>query len=668
MNFVRNVSRKAVSAVSVASLVFGALVATTTAANAAAPSNNDFASATVLNATSPTLTGQTNAEATVQTNEYVGTRSGANAWSKTVWYSWTPTASGSSTIDICTAGFKSVIAVYANPGALPTTTPGTANIAENTGCSGTNGAKLTVTVASGTTYLIQIGGNSGGGINSGVFTLNISAPGATPVPTYTLLDRVTICHRTHATTNPYRIITVSASSIVKADNTINGHGKHATDARRYDPTLYGVFDSTKTYKANAKLWGDIIPPFKDATTGGVFNGLNWYWDNPVTTDTTFDKTEFGSVTVDGTNATAQAAVDLCKGSKGQLTAKQYFELERKSGEKRKDILDEIKETDDLEADPNSKESGPLEKELPAREGPKSEPTNPIAQSLSGNVWLDINRNGFQEDNEPDMANIRVAVNNGEAPVAMGGAFAGFGTGRKYISEKFGFNPLNSALDYGINQFGSVITSIRSLLGMATSYVVYTDKNGYYIFKNLASGAWYATGSVPDGLGVTYDSSGVSDATADTVVPAGGHAFTWIGLVGDESTGIKSTVKNPDGSLATKQVVLTSAGTDGKFCSADDVNYVLTPVNGVIEMTGITAGNYYIRQIGDTATLGDLTIVSGQIYSTTINTKAGMRCPVLAATGAGGVDTKSALALLLVVLGLVATVAGQASRRKYKATL
>lgn len=37
-------------------------------------------------------------------------------------------------------------------------------------------------------------------------------------------EKVTICHRTHATTNPYRMITVSMSSIVGNGNSGNGHG------------------------------------------------------------------------------------------------------------------------------------------------------------------------------------------------------------------------------------------------------------------------------------------------------------------------------------------------------------------------------------------------------------------------------------------------------------
>jgi hypothetical protein len=84
------------------------------------------------------------------------------------------------------------------------------------------------------------------------------------------------------------------------------------------------------------------------------------------------------------------------------------------------------------------------------------------------------------------------------------------------------------------------------------------------------------------------------------VPAGGIAFTWIGLMGDSSTGINALVFNPDGTLANKDVVITSSGTDGIFCNEDDVNFILTPVNGRISLSGISSSSYYVAQIGSTA--------------------------------------------------------------------
>ena len=93
-------------------------------------------------------------------------------------------------------------------------------------------------------------------------------------------DKVTICHRTHATTNPYVRITVAQRSVG------NGNSKHGGGAHDvWATSLYGskpnpnVYDSTKTYPANDKKWGDIIA-FTDvsgnALTGNALQvaGLN----------------------------------------------------------------------------------------------------------------------------------------------------------------------------------------------------------------------------------------------------------------------------------------------------------------------------------------------------------------------------------------------------------
>ena len=50
-------------------------------------------------------------------------------------------------------------------------------------------------------------------------------------------EKVTICHRTHATTNPYRQITVSMSSIVGNGNSGNGHGDTTPGGGQDDPDV-----------------------------------------------------------------------------------------------------------------------------------------------------------------------------------------------------------------------------------------------------------------------------------------------------------------------------------------------------------------------------------------------------------------------------------------------
>lgn len=102
-------------------------------------------------------------------------------------------------------------------------------------------------------------------------------------------NKITICHRTHSVTNPYRKITVNKSSI--ADDITSatpvagkrGHGQISHN--EYSTVLYpsgkpnpNVFNPSMNYTpAPEKLWGDIIPDKLDG--GGSHNaaamGLNY---------------------------------------------------------------------------------------------------------------------------------------------------------------------------------------------------------------------------------------------------------------------------------------------------------------------------------------------------------------------------------------------------------
>ncbi|MEY3679845.1 MAG: hypothetical protein RL547_457, partial [Actinomycetota bacterium] len=99
----------------------------------------------------------------------------------------------------------------------------------------------------------------------------------------------TICHRTSATTNPYRKITVSARAIFKQDldefTAVNSKHPNAHNGARagltltYDAngnTTNNVFDPIFNYPANDKRWGDIIPPYtEDEPLKSDDDSLNW---------------------------------------------------------------------------------------------------------------------------------------------------------------------------------------------------------------------------------------------------------------------------------------------------------------------------------------------------------------------------------------------------------
>ena len=124
-------------------------------------------------------------------------------------------------------------------------------------------------------------------------------------------SKVTICHRTHATTNPYRRITVANSAVQNAR-----HGGHTIPVGSTNPAVY---DSSFSYAANNKNWGDVIP---GATNGGsAYNGsasiaLNW---------------------------TTQGQAIFFGGSCGAMTASQFYQAELAAGQTPADIIADLNE-------------------------------------------------------------------------------------------------------------------------------------------------------------------------------------------------------------------------------------------------------------------------------------------------------------------------------------
>ena len=97
-------------------------------------------------------------------------------------------------------------------------------------------------------------------IAAGGLVLTTSSATATPS------GKVTICHATASTSNPYVVKSVDMSSIDEERNKyLNGHGNH----------LGPVFDPNGGKSQPA--WGDIIPPFQNTAVpnGSVFPGYNW---------------------------------------------------------------------------------------------------------------------------------------------------------------------------------------------------------------------------------------------------------------------------------------------------------------------------------------------------------------------------------------------------------
>ncbi len=202
---------------------------------------------------------------------------------------------------------------------------------------------------------------------------------------------------------------------------------------------------------------------------------------------------------------------------------------------KKQIKDDLEAQGSLDDSPTEKDgvkyTGNNQSTQNSEPKPPVQPSNvptPINQSLSGIVWLDINRDGIKDPDEPLMRGITITVSQTVAPTSL--------------------NRLNS------NRFQKA-SSI--FFNRATVTTVTTDANGYYEFPSLGAGFWQANATVPSDLSVTYDSYSSSDGAVTTEVPPGSYAFTWVGLVGTQSVNqsvINGTYGTNPGSGSSSSVV------------------------------------------------------------------------------------------------------------------
>lgn len=276
-------------------------------------------------------------------------------------------------------------------------------------------------------------------------------------------DKFTICHRTSSSTNPYRKITVSGSALANS-----GHSIH----------------TGPVYTSGATSWGDIIPA--DTQTPARWTAQNW--------------TSSASITG---NSDCVA-----------MTTQEYYDKMREEGKTKKEIKDDLKAQDNQDEDQpidevKYKGSNPTTEESEPR-APKDPNPTAIDQSLSGIVWLDINRDGLKDPDEPLMKNIQLYIT--------------------YIGATPSFTPAN--LKY--RGSGLRAASVMRAASVASQTIV-TDANGYYSVPSLTAGDWSVTTTIPSDLSVTYDSYGYGEGQVETTVPAGSHAYTWVGLVGQTDT-------------------------------------------------------------------------------------------------------------------------------------
>lgn len=215
-----------VAVTNISSACSSTMTADLAAPGAGGPANDAFANAQLLSGTSVTRTGDSNVGATKESGEpnHAGNVGGAS-----VWYRWTPAASGSVTIDTVGSTFDTLLAAYTG-----SSVGGLTHIASNDDTGGGQQSSVTFDAVGGRTYRIAVDGyNAGTGAATGPITL----------------------HLTQTSSGTCKRVDVSSTSFTPKTATLttpgacaqwffNGPGNHsATESKGLGPASAPLFDS-----------------------------------------------------------------------------------------------------------------------------------------------------------------------------------------------------------------------------------------------------------------------------------------------------------------------------------------------------------------------------------------------------------------------------------------
>ena len=374
------VASPASAATVTASVNCGATSGTVSTASATVTSND------TLTVTYNGCTSQDSAAGPFATG-FIGAGTNINGTNKTVDYTGsTASTAGGTVLLTITSGSKTFTVVQPQAPAAPaftssTPSPATMNRAYSYTFVASGSPAPTFTLASRNTLPVTFNVDSSGVLSgtptaAGTYTFDVKATNVSGDATVTAtlsvrpeVTKVTICHRTRATTNPYVLITVSVNAVINS----SGHNEHdTTRTNKTNPQNgttggSGPFNPSFSYPSNKKWWGDIIPPFSYPAQGnsypaGSFAGLNWSpnWAvpgaNPKSNNTEYwiEDANFAAAINGATNdAPYRAAVEKCinLGTPGPSTEAQgvasptnLFKKNRDNGvpqTEAKDDLDEL---------------------------------------------------------------------------------------------------------------------------------------------------------------------------------------------------------------------------------------------------------------------------------------------------------------------------------------
>lgn len=168
--------------------------------------------------------------------------------------------------------------------------------------------------------------------------------------------------------------------------------------------------------------------------------------------------------------------------------------------------------------------------------------------LRGRVWIDLNRNGVQDPNEPGIPGV----------------------------------PVTAQLSGGSGT-GSTVSGV-------------TDEDGNFDFPTVTPGTWTITSTLSSNkLSRTYDSTAtLTDWVATAEVPINGVGEGYFAAAGSSRMTL-STTSSPTCSKA-KSIEIKWAGVDNKFKTTDDVTFTSTVTKQQSVIDGLPWGSYDVTAI------------------------------------------------------------------------
>ncbi|MEI6605402.1 MAG: SdrD B-like domain-containing protein, partial [Verrucomicrobiota bacterium] len=211
------------------------------------------------------------------------------------------------------------------------------------------------------------------------------------------------------------------------------------------------------------------------------------------------------------------------------------------------------------------------------------------------IWIDENSDGYQDPGEPGIPNVKVNLYDGTGSVV---ASTWTDTTGHYLFKQLTSNKRLQAEDYYVK------VDATTLPTGVTQTPLSRLPNGDFGNQNQSTGYGYLVPATNSGADLTADFGYNYNPAADV------NGNTGTGMIGDrvwlDLNGDGKQTPNEIG-IAGVQLQLITAGTDGLFGTADDVNVTTTTTDatGYYRFDGLAAGAYQVKVIGSSSASHDI---------------------------------------------------------------